>query len=749
MRPSSVVLALTALLAALLPTPAPAAGEPSPDDPSSNLQDRWIVTSDHYPVDGDGHPRAAVEHRVEGVVVEWVEIRPAVFEATVVDGGYEPCMAPGTVLVTEMVPRSDRATTFDGLALDADCTQHHVELEMSDPSTDPFLTWDTPTGRMRLDHGNNDWVEVEHRVVGDWLLHDTDAPDSPPGRTVLRITGTSPTFTATIVEAEEGSCFVPGEVWWDGLVWGHGLIPGGAGQNRAWGMVDGFRLGAHEDCSQHAGGGSVGFFTFGGQLTMAAFPDPGGTGYMGFSRLAGGSPVDPPPPGDHTADPADHPDLAGDWRTTTGEIREVSIRWTGDPAEPFLGRLTTQGDPTCPPAHTDIWRVTEAVDDAVARGQVTLHRRTATGCELRGTVPAEITLLDDPADRELYIAYEDPDGISHLLRYVSDRRTTLRGGRDEQALAIGFLSATLSHLGFGGLDPTPPPGQRGAASSDLTLYVATDANFPDGLAVAGLAGRTRGLTVLVDPDDPDGNARLLELLAPSFAEVVVVGGEAVVPSSSLPSTGERGAPTGRIAGTNRFHTAQVLTEAGWLEGAGTVFVATGVNYPDALSGGAAAAVEGAPVLLVDGGRMPPETDAALRSLEPDEIVVLGGKSVIPDSMLAALTDYAPNVIRLAGPARQQTSVAVSTNRFHRGADAVLMASGDRFGEALIAASAAWAHAAPLLLVGDDVIAPSVLTELDRLGGTRLQLLAVEDTVDPAVYQEVAARFRGGPARTTR
>ena len=743
MRPSFVVLAVIAVLAALLATPATAAGEPDPNDPSSRLQDRWIVTSDHYVVDNAAHPRAEVEHQVEGVIVEWAEIRPFVFEATVVDGGYEDCMVPGTVLVTEMVEQFNRSSTFDGLALDASCTQHRVELEMPNFSTNPFLVWDTPTGRMRLDHGNNEWVEVEHRIVGDWLLQDTDAPDSPPGRTVLRITGTSPTFTATIVEAEEGSCFVPGEVWWDGLTWGHGLIPTGTDQNRAWGMVDGFRLGRYDNCTQHSGGGSVGFFTFGGQLTMAAFPDPGGTGYMGFSRLAGAPPVEPPPPAEPTANPADHLDLAGDWRTVTEDIRDVSLRWTGDPTEPFLGRLTAQDDPTCPPAHADIWRVTDTVDDVVARGEVTLYGRTVVGCELLAIVPAEFSIFDQGGSRELNVAYEDPDGISHLEQYVSDHRTTLRGGRHEQALAIAFLAATLVNLGLDGLDPTPePPGQRGTGPNDLTLYVATDADFPDGLAVAGLAGRTRGLTVLVDPDDPDGNARLLELLAPSFTQIVVVGGEAVVPSASLPSPGEPGAPTGRIAGTNRFHTAQVLADAGWPDGTPTVFVATGANYPDALSGGAAAAVEGAPVLLVDGGRMPAETDAALRRLAPQEIVVLGGTAVIPDAMLVTLGTYAPTVTRLAGPGRQQTAVAVSTDRFAGGAGTVLMASGDRFGEALIAASAAWAHEAPLLLVGDTAIAPEVLAELDRLGAARMQLLAVEGTVDPTVYQEVAARFRG-------
>ena len=734
--PLAIALALLLGIAML----APAAAGPDPDTPSSRLQDRWIVTSDHYPV-GPDHPRAPVEHQVEGVIVEWTEIRQSVFEATVVDGGYADCFAPGTVVISEMVERSNGSSTFDGLALDADCTQHQVELEMHDADTAPFLVWDTPTGRMRMDLGTNDWVEVEHRVVGDWLLAGTDDPDSPPGRTVLRITGSSPTFTATIVEAEEGSCFVPGEVWWDGLTWGHGLIQTGTDANRAWGMADGFRIGRYDDCSLHTGGGSVSFFTFGQQLTMAAHPDPGGTGMMLFSRLAGVQPEPLPPEEERTpvANPTDHLDLAGDWRIATdGVERDVSLRWTGEPTEPFLGRLTTNDGPTCPPPYVDIWRITDTVDDNDARGEVSLYERRGVICELQTVVPAMFSLSGEGGARELDVRYEDPDGISHLEQYVIDRRTTLRGGRDDQALAIAFIAVALANLGLDGLDPTPAD-QRGEPT-DLTLYVATDADFPDGLAVAGLAGHTRGLTVLVDPDDPEGNARLLELLSPAFTEIVVVGGEAVVPSASLPAAGEPGAPTGRLAGTNRFHTAQVLADTGWPDPVDTVFVATGANFPDALAGGAAASVEGAPVLLVDGDRMPAETDTALRRLAPREIVVLGGTAVVPESMEATLRDYAPTVTRLAGAGRQQTAVAVSQARFADGADTVLAASGDRFGEALIAASAAWAFEAPLLLVGDSAVAPEVLTEVDRLGATRLDLLAVEDTLDPAVYQEVAGRF---------
>lgn len=100
-------------------------------------------------------------------------------------------------------------------------------------------------------------------------------------------------------------------------------------------------------------------------------------------------------------------------------------------------------------------------------------------------------------------------------------------------------------------------------------------------------------------------------------------------------------PMMRIAGANRFETAVLVAEAaGWTwDNAGSVFIASGADFPDALTMGPAVAGVG-PLLLVRAGAIPKETAAALTELQPCFITVVGGASVVSEAVYEALADYA-------------------------------------------------------------------------------------------------------------
>src|SRR5690606_29047138 len=94
----------------------------------------------------------------------------------------------------------------------------------------------------------------------------------------------------------------------------------------------------------------------------------------------------------------------------------------------------------------------------------------------------------------------------------------------------------------------------------------------------------------------------------------------------------------RIFGSDRYATAAaVATE--WDESfdADVVFLATGENYPDALSAAAAAAYRGAPVLLTKKNSLPPVVKSKLQQLAPSKVVVLGSTAAISASVFSTLT----------------------------------------------------------------------------------------------------------------
>ncbi|MEA2024242.1 MAG: cell wall-binding repeat-containing protein [Actinomycetota bacterium] len=94
-----------------------------------------------------------------------------------------------------------------------------------------------------------------------------------------------------------------------------------------------------------------------------------------------------------------------------------------------------------------------------------------------------------------------------------------------------------------------------------------------------------------------------------------------------------------------------------------VYVATGLNFPDALGAGPVAGIGDAPILLVQQHTIPAATRNELTRLHPDKIVIVGGPAVISATVEAELQFYATMVERLAGANRYETAAEISKARF--------------------------------------------------------------------------------------
>src|SRR5439155_25199887 len=93
----------------------------------------------------------------------------------------------------------------------------------------------------------------------------------------------------------------------------------------------------------------------------------------------------------------------------------------------------------------------------------------------------------------------------------------------------------------------------------------------------------------------------------------------------------RGVQVERVAADNRFGTAAALVSRSWPSTAPVVYVASGHTFPDALSAGALAPLQQAPLLLIEACGVPNVVRDELARLQPDRIVVLGGTGTICDS----------------------------------------------------------------------------------------------------------------------
>lgn len=208
-----------------------------------------------------------------------------------------------------------------------------------------------------------------------------------------------------------------------------------------------------------------------------------------------------------------------------------------------------------------------------------------------------------------------------------------------------------------------------------------------------------------------------------------------------------GAQLVRYAGADRYATAAAISAASFSPGVPAVYIATGVNFPDALAGAAAAAAENAPTLLVKGTSIPAETRAELGRLKPGRIVILGGTSVVSTTVGSALRAYTPGpVIRLAGPDRYATSAAISQATFAPGVAKAYVATGANFPDALGGAAAAGRNGAPVLLVARDHVPEEVASELRRLAPAEIVVLGGTSAVSAAVEDALRAYTSGSVVR---
>jgi glucose/arabinose dehydrogenase len=157
----------------------------------------------------------------------------------------------------------------------------------------------------------------------------------------------------------------------------------------------------------------------------------------------------------------------------------------------------------------------------------------------------------------------------------------------------------------------------------------------------------------------------------------------------------------RTSGADRFEVAADVSAATHPSGADDVVVATGVRYPDALTGSAAGGGLGMPVLLTRVDTLPDTTRTELERLAPKRIWVLGGPASVSDAVFGELEGLASEQAeRLGGADRYEVASRVSQRLFAdpSAVDTVFIASGDVFADALAAAPAAAVSGAPVLLV---------------------------------------------------
>lgn len=166
-------------------------------------------------------------------------------------------------------------------------------------------------------------------------------------------------------------------------------------------------------------------------------------------------------------------------------------------------------------------------------------------------------------------------------------------------------------------------------------FIATGEGFPDALAAGPAAMKLGGPVLLTARASVPQTLRVeLDRLKPQ--RIYILGGAGAV-TDGVKQALQAYTPTAvvRLAGADRFATAVAISKA-FFNRPPTTYLATGMNFPDALSAVPAAGRAGAPLLLVQPSALPSVVTTELQRLFAPRTWLVGGTSVLTNAVVAQL-----------------------------------------------------------------------------------------------------------------
>ncbi|WP_368498638.1 cell wall-binding repeat-containing protein [Herbiconiux sp. A18JL235] len=225
-----------------------------------------------------------------------------------------------------------------------------------------------------------------------------------------------------------------------------------------------------------------------------------------------------------------------------------------------------------------------------------------------------------PTQTKTEIARLHPKNVVVVGGPLSVAQSVIDGiGRDFPGTTVTRVAGADRYSGSRALITHPVFGVPHSAD----IYLATGAGFPDALAASPAAITKNAPVLLIDGAKSTLSAEEYGVLASlSVTGIRIAGGTSSI-STSIESTLWGGPWTvERQSGRDRYEGSVALNQV--FTAAPTVYLASGTNFPDALSGGPAAGHGSSPIYLVQNDCVPPSVLRDIARVKAKKVVVLGG-----------------------------------------------------------------------------------------------------------------------------
>ncbi|MDA8221055.1 MULTISPECIES: N-acetylmuramoyl-L-alanine amidase [Desulfosporosinus] len=305
------------------------------------------------------------------------------------------------------------------------------------------------------------------------------------------------------------------------------------------------------------------------------------------------------------------------------------------------------------------------------------------------------------------------------------------------ALGLGFLAGfqnpvyatplaleTSRIYGVRQIDTAISVSKYGWEQAETVLLANCD-NFPDALVAAPLSHQLDAPILLTPSGGVD--AKVMEEIKRLGAEkVILLGGTAALSQKVEQDIVEAGLDQPeRIYGYDQYETAQKVAER--VGAKGEVILASGEQFPDALSISAYAGAKEIPILLTKSKQMPGSTQQALDSLQDEgdlHTIVVGGEAVVSSATLGGLK----SVERIFGNDRYETAAEIyEFARDTLSSQTAYLVTGENFPDALAAGGLAAKQRASIVMTQTTSLPGPTYSVLSRPAESPLQVVIIGGT----------------------
>lgn len=201
----------------------------------------------------------------------------------------------------------------------------------------------------------------------------------------------------------------------------------------------------------------------------------------------------------------------------------------------------------------------------------------------------------------------------------------------------------------------------------------------------------------------------------------------------------------RLAGDSRYDTMTQIASTGFTDGScETAILATGEKFADALAASSLAGVYDAPVILSESNRLSSQAKSELSRLGVKTLYVLGGESAISEAVTQEIEGMQIKVVRLYGSSRQDTAIATFTEvlKQNTACDTVIIASGEKFADALSISPYAYSATTPILLTDGEGVLTQATVDTIRSTSSIKNVIIVGGTsvVDESIKTQLGDAY---------